>query len=45
MRPPVQTFASVFDAIADTPQESANMRARADLARAGQKPKPLNAAA
>lgn len=34
MRPPVQTFASVFDAIADTPQESANMRARADLAQA-----------
>lgn len=26
-----QRFASVFDAIADTPQEAASMRARADL--------------
>jgi len=29
-----QTFARVFDALADTPQEAANLRARADLARA-----------
>lgn len=28
-----QIFASVFDALADTPQEAANMRARAQLAR------------
>lgn len=28
-----QTFASVFDAIADTPQEAASMQARAQLAR------------
>lgn len=28
-----QRFASVFDALADTPQEAANMRARAQLAR------------
>jgi predicted XRE-type DNA-binding protein len=28
-----QSFASVFDAIADTPQEAANLRARAQLAR------------
>ena len=28
-----QKFASVFDAIADTPQEAANLRARAELAR------------
>lgn len=28
-----QTFGSVFDALADTPQQAANMRARADLAR------------
>jgi predicted XRE-type DNA-binding protein len=28
-----QTFASVFDALADTPQEAANLRARAQLAR------------
>ncbi len=27
-----QRFASVFDALADTPQESANLRARAQLA-------------
>ncbi len=31
--PRAQTFANVFDALADTPQQSANMRARADLAR------------
>lgn len=29
-----QTFSSVFDALADTPQEAANMRARAELAQA-----------
>jgi predicted XRE-type DNA-binding protein len=28
-----QVFGSVFDALADTPQEAANMRARAQLAR------------
>ena len=28
-----QRFASVFDALADTPQEAANMRARAQLVR------------
>ncbi len=28
-----QTFGNVFDALADTPQQAANMRARADLAR------------
>ena len=28
-----QRFASVFDALADTPQEAANLRARAQLAR------------
>lgn len=28
-----QTFACVFDAIADTPGEAANLRARSDLAR------------
>ena len=27
----VQTFANVFDAIADTPAEAANMKARAEL--------------
>ena len=27
----VQTFASVFDALADTPAEAANMKARAEL--------------
>ena len=26
-----QTFASVFDAVSDTPQEAANMKARAEL--------------
>lgn len=30
---PQQSFASVFDALADTPAEAANLRARADLAR------------
>ena len=34
MKQPAQTFASVFDALADTPQEAANMRARAELAQA-----------
>ena len=29
-----QTFSSVFDALAHTPQEAANMRARAELAQA-----------
>lgn len=29
-----QTFTNVFDALADTPQEAANLRARAELARA-----------
>ncbi len=28
------SFASVFDALADTPEEAANLRARAELARA-----------
>ncbi|WP_157008115.1 hypothetical protein [Xenophilus azovorans] len=28
---PAQRFASVFDAIADTPQAAASMRARSDL--------------
>ncbi len=31
--PKAQTFQSVFDALADTRQEAANMRTRADLAR------------
>ena len=31
--PRARTFANVFDALADTPQQAANMRARADLAR------------
>jgi predicted XRE-type DNA-binding protein len=30
---PSQVFGSVFDALADTPQEAANMRARAQLVR------------
>jgi predicted XRE-type DNA-binding protein len=34
MKPSAQTFTSVFDALADTPQEAANMRARAELAQA-----------
>ena len=34
MKQPTQSFASVFDALADTPQEAANMRARAELAQA-----------
>jgi predicted XRE-type DNA-binding protein len=34
MKQQSQTFASVFDALADTPQEAANMRARAELAQA-----------
>ena len=34
MKQQAQTFASVFDALADTPQEAANMRARAELAQA-----------
>ncbi|MGI9170020.1 MAG: helix-turn-helix domain-containing protein [Caulobacteraceae bacterium] len=29
----IQTFESVWDAIADTPQEAANLRARAELMR------------
>ena len=29
-----QTFSNVFDALADTPQEAANLLARAELARA-----------
>ena len=28
---PVQTFASVWDALADTPEQAANMRLRAEL--------------
>jgi predicted XRE-type DNA-binding protein len=32
MKPSARTFTSVFDALADTPQEAANMRARAELA-------------
>lgn len=31
---PVQTFASVWDALAETPEEAANLRLRADLAMA-----------
>jgi predicted XRE-type DNA-binding protein len=34
MKPSARTFTSVFDALADTPQEAANMRARAELAQA-----------
>lgn len=34
MKQTAQTFSSVFDAQADTPQEAANMRARAELAQA-----------
>ena len=34
MTPSTQTFSSVFDALADTPQKAANMRARAELAQA-----------
>ena len=30
----VQTFSSAFDALADTPAEAANLRARSELARA-----------
>jgi len=28
---PLQTFASVWDALADTPEQAANMRLRAEL--------------
>ena len=31
---PTQTFANVWDAIADTPEEAANLRLRSDLAMA-----------
>jgi predicted XRE-type DNA-binding protein len=34
MKHTAQTFSSVFDALADTPQEAANLRARAELAQA-----------
>jgi predicted XRE-type DNA-binding protein len=34
MHEQTQTFTNVFDALADTPQEAANLRARAELARA-----------
>ena len=34
MKQTAQTFSSVFDALADTPQEAANLRARAELAQA-----------
>ena len=34
MKPSARTFTSVFDALADTLQEAANMRARAELAQA-----------
>ena len=34
MKQPAPTFPSVFDALADTPQEAANLRARAELAQA-----------
>lgn len=34
MKQTAQAFSSVFDALADTPQEAANMRARAELAQA-----------
>jgi predicted XRE-type DNA-binding protein len=30
----MQTFASAFDALADTPEQAANLRARSDLANA-----------
>ena len=31
--PPVESFASVWDALADTPEQAANLRARSDLTR------------
>ena len=34
MKQQTQTFSSAFDALADTPREAANLRARAELARA-----------
>ncbi len=34
MNEQTQTFSDVFDALSDTPQEAANLRARAELARA-----------
>lgn len=34
MKAQTPIFSSVFDALADTPQEAANLRARAELARA-----------
>ena len=30
-KPKIETYASVWDAIADTPEEAANLRARAEL--------------
>jgi predicted XRE-type DNA-binding protein len=33
MKQPVETFLSVWDALADTPEQAANLRARADLMR------------
>lgn len=32
-KPKVETYASVWDAIADTPEEAANLRVRSDLMR------------
>jgi predicted XRE-type DNA-binding protein len=33
MKQPFETFISVWDALADTPEQAANLRARADLMR------------
>jgi len=33
MKPKAESYASVWDAIADTPEEAANLRVRADLIR------------
>jgi hypothetical protein len=50
---PVESFASVWDALADTPDQAANLRARSELMRqitgmsreaTGPRPKPLSAA-
>jgi predicted XRE-type DNA-binding protein len=32
-KPKIESYASVWDALADTPEEAANLRARADLMR------------
>ena len=33
LAPPVESFASVWDALADTPEQAANLRARSELMR------------